>query len=47
MAEIREYDGTKLPIGATIGEPSPVGWVLPGDPGYDPNAKYCVPEVKT
>lgn len=41
--EIREYNGTKLPIGVAIGEPSPSGWVLPGDPGYDPNAKYCTP----
>jgi hypothetical protein len=41
--EIREYNGSKLPIGVFIGEPGPEGWVLPGDPGYDPNAKYCMP----
>jgi hypothetical protein len=41
--EIREYNGLKLEIGVAIGEPSPSGWVLPGDPGYDPNAKYRMP----
>jgi hypothetical protein len=43
--EIREYIGPKMPIGIAIGEPSPEGWVLPGDLGYDPNAKYCMPVV--
>jgi hypothetical protein len=41
--EIRKYNGSKLPIGVAIGEPNPSGWVLPGDPGYAPNAKYCMP----
>lgn len=43
--EIREYIGPKMPVGIAIGEPSPEGWVLPGDPGYNPNAKYCMPTV--
>ena len=43
--EIREYIGPKMPVGIAIGEPSPEGWVLPGDPGYDPNAQYCTPVV--
>jgi hypothetical protein len=43
--EIREYIGPKMPVGIAIGEASPEGWVLPGDPNYSPNANYCMPVV--